>query len=66
MSLTYVQGPVYTLDMSEEGYSSGGKDGVAKFWDPDFKPITSVNLVNAPEGYKGIVVGSVLNLFVTL
>ncbi|XP_046338524.1 echinoderm microtubule-associated protein-like 6 isoform X1 [Haliotis rufescens] len=52
-------GPVYTLDMSEEGYSSGGKDGVAKFWDPDFKPITSVNLVNAPEGYKGICIRSI-------
>lgn len=39
--------------MSEDGYSTGGKDGTVKLWDPDFKPVTSVNLSNSPVGYKG-------------
>nr|KAG5687806.1 hypothetical protein BaRGS_005436 [Batillaria attramentaria] len=46
-------GPVYTMDSSEDGFATGGKDGVAKLWDADFKNITAVNLVNAPGGYKG-------------
>lgn len=41
------------MDMSEEGYSTGSKDGTAKLWDGDFKPITTVNLVTAKDGYKG-------------
>lgn len=47
------QGAIFTLDMSEDGYSTGGKDGTVKLWDPDFKPVTSVNLSNSPVGYKG-------------
>lgn len=39
--------------MSEDGYSTGGKDGSVRLWDPDFKPVTSVNLSNSPVGYKG-------------
>lgn len=42
------------MDMSEEGYTTGGKDGVVRLWDTDFKPITSINLVTAKDGYKGI------------
>ena len=48
-----MQGPVYTMDRSEEGFVTGGKDGMAKLWDSDFKNITTVNLANAPGGYKG-------------
>ena len=47
------QGAIYSIDMSEEGYSTGSKDGTVKLWDGDFKPITSVNLVTAKDGYKG-------------
>lgn len=39
--------------MSEDGFVTGGKDGVVKLWDSDFKSISSINLSNAPEGYKG-------------
>lgn len=53
------QGAIFTLDMSEDGYSTGGKDGTVKLWDPDFKPVTSVNLSNSPVGYKGLSVRSV-------
>ena len=47
------QGAIYTLDMSEEGYATGSKDGTAKLWDSDFRPVTTVNLVTAKDGYKG-------------
>jgi len=40
--------------MGDDGYASGGKDGNVKLWDPDFKPITTINLVNTSEGYKGM------------
>lgn len=39
--------------MSQDGFASGGKDGIAKLWDTDFKHISSINLVSAPGGYKG-------------
>ena len=41
------------MDASEEGFVTGGKDGMAKLWDSDFKNITTVNLASAPGGYKG-------------
>ena len=44
---------MYTLDIGENGYASGSKDGCVRLWDPDFKSITSVNISNSPEGYKG-------------
>ncbi|KAL5008221.1 hypothetical protein ScPMuIL_013802 [Solemya velum] len=52
-------GPIYTLDMADEGYASGGKDGFVKLWDPDFKPITSINLTNISDGYKGLCIRSI-------
>ncbi|KAJ8309461.1 hypothetical protein KUTeg_014335 [Tegillarca granosa] len=52
-------GAIFTLDMSEDGFVTGGKDGVVKLWDSDFKSISSINLSNAPEGYKGLCVRSV-------
>ena len=42
--------------MSEDGYCTGSKDGTVKLWDTDFRPVTSVNLVTAKDGYKGIYV----------
>lgn len=52
--LTFLsQGAIYTLDIGESGYATGGKDGCVKLWDPDFKSITSISIGNSPEGYKG-------------
>ena len=48
-----LQGAIYSLDMSEDGYSTGSKDGTAKLWDADFRPVTTINLVTAKDGYKG-------------
>ncbi|XP_064600933.1 echinoderm microtubule-associated protein-like 6 [Liolophura sinensis] len=53
------KGPVFTLDSCDDGYSSGSKDGTAKLWDSDFKPITTVDLTTASDGYKGLCVRSV-------
>ncbi|XP_041352370.1 echinoderm microtubule-associated protein-like 6 isoform X2 [Gigantopelta aegis] len=53
------KGPVYSLHMSDDGYASGGKDSCVKMWDADFKPVVSVNLANAPDGYKGLSIRSV-------
>lgn len=39
--------------MFEDGYSIGGKDGIVRLWDLDFKFVISVNLFNLFVGYKG-------------
>lgn len=41
------------MDSSDEGYVTGGKDGIVSLWDQDFKPITKVDMTNADDGYKG-------------
>lgn len=53
------EGPVYTLYTSEEGYASGGKDGIIKLWDGNFKPITTINMTTIQNGYKGLCIRSV-------
>lgn len=53
------QGPVYTLYMSEDGYASGGKNGIIKLWDGNFKPIISINMTTIQNGYQGLCVRSV-------
>ncbi|BFZ11617.1 hypothetical protein BsWGS_14656 [Bradybaena similaris] len=52
-------GPVYTLDMTGEGFATGGKDGFVRLWDGDFKAITSINIANSSVGYTGLVVRAV-------
>ena len=47
---------VYSLDVSDEGYSSGGKDGCVRLWDPDFKPISNIDVTNTSVGYEGKVI----------
>ncbi|KAK3093757.1 hypothetical protein FSP39_019782 [Pinctada imbricata] len=53
------KGAVFSLCMSEEGYSSGGKDGCVRLWDMDFKPITSIDIANSSVGYEGLCIRSV-------
>ncbi|XP_033734062.1 echinoderm microtubule-associated protein-like 6 [Pecten maximus] len=53
------KGAIYSLDHADEGFATGGKDGCVRLWDSDFKPITTVNLVNTHLGYKGLCVRSV-------
>jgi len=52
----WLQGPIYTLDATADGFCSGGKDGMVRLWDPDFKPLSSVNLTSTKDGYKGLCV----------
>ena len=49
----YFQGSVYAIAASPDGYVSGGKDGIVRIWDPDFKHIAKVDLSTAKDGYKG-------------
>lgn len=44
---------------AEEGYVTGGKDGVVRLWDLEFSPITSIDLTSTSAGYKGISLRSV-------
>jgi hypothetical protein len=48
------QGSIFTLDYTDDGFASGGKDGHVRLWDTDFKPITRVDLTQSEDGYKGI------------
>lgn len=38
---------------AEEGYVSGGKDGVVRLWDLEFSSITNIDLTSTDVGYKG-------------
>lgn len=44
---------MYTLDSNQDGCVSGGKDGVVRIWDSDFKPVAKVDLSSVKDGYKG-------------
>ncbi|KAI4812331.1 hypothetical protein KUCAC02_023729 [Chaenocephalus aceratus] len=43
----------------EEGFATGGRDGCIRLWDPDFKPITKIDLREAEQGYKALSIRSV-------
>ena len=48
-----LQGPMFTMYKGEEGYVTGGKDGVIRLWDLEFTSITSIDLTSTNVGYKG-------------
>lgn len=48
-----IQGAVFTIHISEDGFASGSKDGSVILWDGDFKPITKIDMLNSVVGYKG-------------
>lgn len=48
------QGPIYTFDMTGEGFATGGKDGFVKLWDLDFKSIATISIANSSVGYSGM------------
>ncbi|XP_033122529.1 echinoderm microtubule-associated protein-like 6 [Anneissia japonica] len=52
------QSSIYTMLPSEDGYSTGGRDGTIRLWDTDFKLITKLDLTQMNEGYKGLSVRS--------
>ncbi|XP_006816118.2 echinoderm microtubule-associated protein-like 6 [Saccoglossus kowalevskii] len=47
-------GSIYTINASDDGYSTGGKDGYVRLWDCDFKSITKIDLTDSNEGYQGV------------
>lgn len=53
------RGSIYTMDTADGGYVTGGKDGCLCLWDPDFRPITKIDLHKTKQGYPGLSIRSV-------
>ena len=53
LNYTHVQGSIYTMNTAEGGYVTAGKDGCLSLWDPDFRPITKIDLHRTKQGYPG-------------
>lgn len=43
------------MNVCEEGFATGGRDGCVRLWDLNFKPITVIDLRETEQGYKGSV-----------
>lgn len=41
------------MNVCEEGFATGGRDGCVRLWDLNFKPITVIDLRETDQGYKG-------------
>lgn len=41
------------MNVCEEGFATGGRDGCVRLWDLNFKPITLIDLRETDQGYKG-------------
>ncbi|XP_074647902.1 echinoderm microtubule-associated protein-like 6 [Tubulanus polymorphus] len=52
-------GGIYTMDTTDDGFATGGKDGCIKLWDTDFKELTKIDLTTTNQGYQGLIVRSV-------
>nr|CAB3242507.1 echinoderm microtubule-associated protein-like 6 [Phallusia mammillata] len=52
-------GGIFTMHKSSEGYATGSRDGSVKLWDVGFNPLTTLNIKEAPYGYKGLSIRSV-------
>ncbi|XP_045677967.1 echinoderm microtubule-associated protein-like 5 isoform X1 [Phyllostomus hastatus] len=50
---------IFSMNASEEGFATGGRDGCIRLWDLTFKPITVIDLRETDQGYKGLSVRSV-------
>ncbi|XP_053521941.1 echinoderm microtubule-associated protein-like 5 isoform X6 [Artibeus jamaicensis] len=50
---------IFSMNASEEGFATGGRDGCVRLWDLTFKPITVIDLRETDQGYKGLSVRSV-------
>lgn len=46
------------MNVCEEGFATGGRDGCVRLWDLNFKPITVIDLRETDQGYKGNVTAS--------
>ncbi|XP_036887500.1 echinoderm microtubule-associated protein-like 5 isoform X3 [Sturnira hondurensis] len=44
---------IFSMNASEEGFATGGRDGCVRLWDLTFKPITVIDLRETDQGYKG-------------
>ncbi|KAF3844802.1 hypothetical protein F7725_007965 [Dissostichus mawsoni] len=44
---------IFSMNVCEEGFATGGRDGCVRLWDLNFKPITVIDLRETDQGYKG-------------
>ncbi|XP_072031189.1 echinoderm microtubule-associated protein-like 6 isoform X3 [Amphiura filiformis] len=49
---------IFTMDMSDEGYSTGSRDGCVRLWDTTFAPVVRINLADSDVGYRGLSIRS--------
>ncbi|CAG10611.1 unnamed protein product, partial [Tetraodon nigroviridis] len=50
---------IFSMNVCEESFATGGRDGCVRLWDLNFKPITVIDLRETDQGYKGLSVRSV-------
>nr|XP_033966852.1 echinoderm microtubule-associated protein-like 5 isoform X2 [Pseudochaenichthys georgianus] len=43
---------IFSMNVCEEGFATGGRDGCVRLWDLNFKPITVIDLRETDQGYK--------------
>lgn len=51
--LFFLQSGIFSMNVCEEGFATGGRDGCVRLWDLNFKPITVIDLRETDQGYKG-------------
>lgn len=49
----FLQSGIFSMNVCEEGFATGGRDGCVRLWDLNFKPITVIDLRETDQGYKG-------------
>jgi len=49
----FLQSGIFSMNVCEEGFATGGRDGCVRLWDHNFKPITVIDLRETDQGYKG-------------
>jgi WD40 repeat protein len=50
-----MQGSIFSIDTTPDGFATAGKDGCVRLWDSTFKQITKtpIDLTTVQGGYKG-------------
>ena len=52
-SIAAHEGAIFCLHQSRNGFATGGNDGLVRLWQPDFKPIGTIDLTGVEGGYNG-------------
>ena len=52
-TILYTQAGVFSINRTNDGFVSGGKDGHVKIWDNEFQLVKEVNMHDTNFGYQG-------------